>query len=170
MPAPYTDAEQDALIDQLLADMATAQADITQLQTDLAALDDRVTAIETTLGVLEPAFATAQADIAQLQTDSTTHGNNITTLQTRTSDVEGSVSTLQADVLDLQNRMGDIEGATLPAVDTLQDDVKVLAANSRNRQMNDQAALAKPRIVTRPAVERVRRPDGKLAQRTVQPR
>lgn len=163
MPAPYTDTEQDALIDQLLADMATAQGDITQLQTDLVDLEARVTAIETTLSILEPAFATAQNDIADLKMDSTTHGANITALQ-------GDVSTLQTDLADLTNRVEAVEGATVPAVDTLQDDVKVLAANSRKRQTNEPTQLAKPQIVTRPSIERVRRPDGKIAQRTVQPR
>jgi cell division septum initiation protein DivIVA len=149
MPAPYTDPEQDALIDQLLADVAT-------LQTDVGDLETRVAAIEATLAILEPDFATAQADIASLQTDSTTHGNNITTLQSDVSGIDARVTTL--------------ENATVPAVDTLQEDVATLRVGAKDRQVNDTAQLGKPQLVLRPSIERVKRPDGRLVQRVGKPR
>ncbi len=135
MPAPYTDAEQDALIDQLLA--------------DYAALEARVDTIEATLAIIEPAFTTAQADIAALQTDSSTHGTNIT---------------------GLQSRVDTLETSTVPAVDTLQDDVTTLKVGSKARQENDRAELGKSQVVLRPSIERVRRPDGRIVQRTTLPR
>jgi chromosome segregation ATPase len=149
MPAPYTDPEQDALIDQLLADVAT-------LQTDLSALETRVTAIETTLSILEPDFADAQAAISSLETDSTTHGNNITTLQ--------------GDVSGLDTRVQALEDATVPAVDTLQEDVATLRVGAKDRQVNDTAQLGKSQLVLRPSIERVKRPDGRIVQRVGKPR
>lgn len=149
MPAPYTDAEQDTHIDDLLARVAT-------LETEVGDLDARVTAIEATLTILEPDFATAQTDIGNLQTDSTTHGNNITSLQ-------GDVSSLDDRVIALEN-------ATVPAVDTLQEDVAVLRVGAKDRQVNDATELAKPQVVLRPSIERVKRPDGRLVQRVVKPR
>lgn len=148
MPAPYTDAEQDTLIDQLLADVAA-------LQSGMAALDARVAAIEDALAILDPAFATAQADIAALQTDSATHGANI--------------STLQGDLAVLDTRVTTLEDVQVPAVDTLQEDVATLRVATKDRQVND-AAQVKSQPVQRPSIARVKRPDGRLVQRVVKPR
>jgi hypothetical protein len=148
MPAPYTDTEQDTLIDQLLA--------------DYAALETRVTALETAQATLDPLFAAAQADIADLQTDSTTHGANITALQ-------GDVAAAEANIISLDGRVQALEDATVPAVDTLQEDVAVLRVGAKDRQVNDTAQI-KEGIVQRPSIERVKRPDGRLVQRVVKPR
>lgn len=149
MPAPYTDAEQDAMLDD-------HEARIAALETDVADLQSRVSDIEATLAIIEPAFATAQSDIAALQTDSASHGSNISNLQT--------------DVLDIDGRVIALENATVPAVDTLQGDVATLTVASRQRQENDQTAIAKPTPVLRPSIQRVLRPDGKPVQRVVRPR
>ncbi len=149
MPAPYTDAEQDDLIDQLLADYATLEARVT-------ALEGRVDDIETTLGILEPNVASLNSDVAALQTDVTTANSNI--------------GTLQSDVSSIDGRVTGLENATVPAVDTLQEDVTTLRVSSKNRQINDEAALSKPQVVLRPSVERVLRPDGRPVQRVVRPR
>lgn len=149
MPGPYTDAEQDDLIDQLLADVA-------DLQTRVGDLETRVTAIETTLGILEPDVADLQSRVGSLETDVATANSNI--------------GTLQSDVSDLDDRLTAVENITIPAVDTVQEDVQTLRVAAQRRQENDPQELAKPQAVLRPSVERVRRPDGKLAQRTVRPR
>lgn len=163
MPAPYSDSEQDALIDQLLGDVSTLQTAVGDLETRVTALEGRVDAIETTLAALEPAFSQAQADIGDLQNDSTTHGSNISTLQS-------DVGTLETNVSALDGRVTQIEGATVPAVDTVQDDVTALKVASKNRQQNDPQALGNPRLVLRPSLERVRRPDRRVVQRIVNPR
>ena len=93
----------------------------------------------------------------------TTANANIGTLQTTTV-------THTTEIADLDTRVTAIEGATVPAVDTVQEDVKVLTVASRKRQENDPAELGKPQVVLRPSVERVRRPDGHYVQRTTRPR
>jgi len=149
MPAPYTDAEQDDLIDQLLADVAALTTRVDDLET-------RMTAAETTLGIIEPIVTDLQATVGTLETDVTTANANI--------------GTLQADVLDIGERLTTVESVTLPAVETVQEDVQALRVSSKNRQEADPNELGKPQVVLRPSIERVRRPDGKLAQRTVRPR
>ena len=163
MPAPYTDTEQDALIDQLLADVVALTDRVDTLETDMAAAVDRVDLIELRLGLIEPDLSGALVDIGNLQNDNTTNTANIGTLQSQ-------VGGLETGVTALTSRVDAIEGATVPAVDTLQDDVAGVVRASRRRQENDPEQLAKPQLVQRIAIEKVRRPDGRIAQRVVRPR
>lgn len=126
MPAPYTDAEQYDILDDLLARMA--------------AVEGRITAVEASIDLLNP----------------------------RVDAAETAVSGLQA--VDAETRLFALENATVPAVDTLQEDVKILNISSKGRQENDPAELAKSQNVTRPSIERVRRPGGRIVQRVVRPR
>lgn len=76
----------------------------------------------------------------------------------------------QQEPNDLAERVTSIEDATVPAVDTVQDDVTKLASAAKGRQEAMRSELSKPQRVLRPSVARVRRPDGRIVQRIVKPR
>jgi len=118
--------------------------------------DVLIDAILARFDLIEPDLSQALLDIGALQTDNTTNISNIEMLQT------GAV--------DLSSRIDAVEGVTIPAVDTLQDDMVNVIRSARRRQENDPAQLGKSQIVQRVAIEQVRRPDGRMAQRVVNPR
>ncbi len=88
----------------------------------------------------------------------------------RIAALEKLVEELAGRVAALENDLAVVGDVTIPAVDTIQDDVRKVAVAARDRQENDPEARGSVQRTLRPSVERVRRPDGRVVQRIVKPR
>ena len=124
LPAAATESSEavrKAELDEVIADVEEAQADIIALEGDMAIALPKITLLESEMDQAQSDISALQSDMTEAQSDISALEGRMSTAESDIDAVEGRMATAESDIDSLEGRMNTAE-SDINALEELQDD------------------------------------------------